>query len=78
MSPPFFDIMFIRSSIYRFRQNAKNSLPVLPFLLKASDNFVKPDMSANKDTVSISIDIGGFEVFFILLFRMFWIRIAGR
>ena len=78
ISPPFLPIILIKSSIYLFKQNAKNSLPFLPFLLKDSDNFVKPEISANKETVFIGIVIGAFFFSDCFCSRIFFINMAGK
>ena len=64
--------------MYLFKVNARNSGPIRPFLEKDSDNFVKPEISANKDTVFNVVYCGNFSFILIFSSRMFLITKAGK
>ena len=53
ISPPLAPIMFIICSIYRLMQNVRHSAPTRPFLEKASESLVKPEISLKRPTESV-------------------------
>ena len=63
-SPPNLYRFFTQASMYRLMQNASSSLPLMPIAAHASDTFVNPEISAKRQTVSISCTYGKFSAYF--------------